>query len=205
VSVPYYQDEWVTIWHGDCREMLPGLVADVLISDPPYGMAYRSGWSGVEVAGDEDLSVRDAVLAAWAPRPAAVFGRWNLPRPEGTHARLIWDKGDWPGMGDLSFPWGPSDEEVYILGDGWVGTREGTILRRRRIGGNGLHPTEKPVDLMEQLVRKAPPGTVLDPFTGSGTTLVAARNLGRKAIGIEIEEGYCEIAAERCRQGVLAL
>jgi len=108
-------------------------------------------------------------------------------------------------MGDLALPWGPSDEEVYIIGEGWAGTREGTILRRRRIGGRGLHPTEKPVDLLENLIRKAPSGTVLDPFLGSGTTLVAAKNLGRRAIGIEIEERYCEIAAKRLCQGVLEL
>lgn len=204
---PYYQDEYVTIYHGDCREILPVLPvgAAVMVTDPPYGMAYRSGWTDRSVAGDEDTSARDAVLAWWNGRPAAVFGRWNLPRPDGVRCRLVWDKGDWPGMGDLAFPWGPSDEEIYIIGDGWAGRREGTILRCRRIGGNGVHPTEKPVALMEAIIRKAPAGTVLDPFMGSGTTLVAAKNLGRRAIGIEIEERYCEIAAQRLAQGVLDL
>jgi DNA modification methylase len=197
---PYYEQDGITIYHGDCREVLPSLNADVLVSDPPYGMSYRSGWSGVSVRGDSDTTIRDMVLSIWEPRPAAVFGRWDQPRPAGAKIRLIWDKGEWPGMGDLSLPWGPSDEEIYILGGGWHGKRNGTVIRRNRIGGGGLHPTEKPADLMEHIIRRAPPGTILDPFMGSGSTLVAAKRLGRKAIGIEIEERYCEIAAKRLAQ-----
>src|SRR5258708_1815600 len=92
-------------------------------------MAYESGWSGATVAGDDDTSVRDLVLAAWSPRPAIVFGRWSCPRPVGVRHVLIWDKGDWPGMGDLRLPWGPSTEEIYVLGEGFIGRRRGSILR----------------------------------------------------------------------------
>lgn len=201
---PYYERDGITIYHGDCREILPTLAADVLVSDPPYGMSYRSGWSGATVAADEDVSARDEILAIWGDRPAIVFGRWSEPRPARTIVRLVWDKGEWPGMGDLSLPWGPSDEEIYILGSGFVGKRTGTVLRSNRIGAvEAVHPTQKPEWLMVRLIKACPPGVVLDPFMGSGTTLVAAKLEGRKAIGIEIEERYCEIAANRLAQGVL--
>ena len=201
---PYYEHAGITIYHGDCREILPTLKADVVVTDPPYGMAYRSGYSGATVAADEDVSARDRILALWGEKPAIVFGRWSEPRPAGTVVRLVWDKGEWPGMGDLSLPWGPSDEEIYILGRGFVGKRTGTVLRSNRIGAaEAEHPTQKPDWLMVRLIKACPPGVVLDPFMGSGTTLVAAKLEGRQAIGIEIEERYCEIAARRLAQEVL--
>jgi DNA modification methylase len=201
---PYYEHAGITIYHGDCREIMPSMeFAKVLVTDPPYGMAYRSGWSGATVAADEDVSVRDAVLAMWCPRPALVFGRWSEPKPADVRCRLIWDKGEWPGMGDLSLPWGPSDEEIYVLGDGFIGKRAGTVLRSNRIGAHeAQHPTAKPEWLMVRLIKACPPGEILDPFMGSGTTLVAAKLEGRRAIGIEIEERYCEIAAKRLAQEV---
>lgn len=113
---PYYEQDGAMIWHADCRDLLPGMSAHAMVTDPPYGMAYRSGWSDAAVAGDGDTTVRDAALALWGNRPALVFGRWNVPRPLGVRARLVWDKGEWPGMGDLAFPWGPSDEEVLCAG-----------------------------------------------------------------------------------------
>jgi site-specific DNA-methyltransferase (adenine-specific) len=200
---PYYQEDGITIYHGDARELMSVVSADVIVTDPPYGMNYVSGWSDRAVRGDETIAVRDAVLATWRGRPAIVFGRWSTPRPDGVRAVLVWDKGEWPGMGDLSFPWGPSHEEIYIIGEGFKGTRMGTVLRRDRIGGNGDHPTEKPVSVMSKLIERCPAGTILDPFMGSGTTLRAAKDLGRQAIGIEIEERYAEIAAKRLSQGVL--
>lgn len=177
------------------------------MTDPPYGMAHRSGWLDRPIHGDADERVRDAALELWGEQPALVFGRWSVPRPRGTRARLIWDKGEWPGMGDLKFPWGPSDEEVYILGDGWTGRREGTVIRCNRPTGDASadHPTPKPVALLERLIGKCPSGIVADPFAGSGSTLVAARNLGRQAIGVELEERYCEVIAKRLAQDCLDL
>lgn len=209
---PYYQDEVVTIYHGDCREVLP-IDAGVLVTDPPYGEMHRSNmggrFKGVGMTGDGDCSLRDWVLSLWGDRPAAVFGKWSVPkwgRPRGV---LVWDKGPACGMGDLSFPWKPSWEDVAIYGAGWTGVRGEGVLKGYTVvtwsgrGDQRQHPTEKPIGLMRHIVGKAPPGTILDPFMGSGPTLRAAKDLGRQAIGIEIEERYCEIAARRMSQMVL--
>ena len=202
---PYYEDGAVTIYHGDCRDVREWLSADVLVTDPPYGMAYDSGWQSRPIAGDRDTTARDAALSLWGDRPALVFGRWDQPHPERARLALVWDKGDWPGMGDLALPWGPSTEEIYVLGSGFIGKRRGSVIRTNRLVGDMAHPNEKPVGLMARLVAHCPYGLVADPFMGSGTTLVAAKQLGRKAIGIEIEERYCEIAARRLSQEVLPL
>ena len=211
----YYQDDQVTLYHGDCLTIDAWLEADVLVTDPPYGMTLRSGRSGhfgdLAIAGDETLDVRDAMLERWGARPALVFGRWSEPRPAGTRMLLTWEKGEHVGMGDLSLPWKPNTEEIYVLGTGFAGKRTGSVIKSLAIAGtvgrgaNGTrhHPTEKPVPLMETLIAKCPPGVIADPSAGSGPTLVAAKRLGRKAIGVELEEKYCEIAATRLSQGVL--
>src|SRR5690606_5759542 len=115
----------------------------------------------------------------------------RMPKPEGTHTVLTWDKGLASGMGDLSIPWKPNTEEVYVLGRGFAGSRGSSILSGHTVvtwaSKGRFHPNMKPASLMESLLIKCPPGTVADPFAGSGSTLVAAKRLGRKAIGIEIE------------------
>lgn len=218
---PYYADDKVTLYHGDCREVSEWLAADVLITDPPYGIAYHSGGprtnnAGVRsvtevrtVSGDADASARDKALEMWGDRPALVFGSWRVARPSGVRQRLIWHKRNTnPGLG--STPWASADEEIYVLGAGFVGAREQNVLvtYEARASAGGLaaligHPTPKPTGLMERLVAKCPPGVIADPFAGSGSTLVAARAQGRKAIGVEIEERYCEDIARRLDQGVL--
>lgn len=202
---PYYADESVTLYHADCRDITGWCEADVLVTDPPYGMAYRSGWSDATVANDHNADARDMALAIWGPKPALVFGRWSVAHPAGTRVCLTWDKGDWPGMGDLALPWGPSTEEIYVLGSGFIGKRKGTIIRHtERPGASSYHPSQKPVGLMENLLMACPEGwTIAEPFAGSGGTLVAASRLGRKAIGVEIEERYCEVVAKRLSQGAL--
>lgn len=206
----YYQDEHVTLYHGDClTEHREWLDADVLVTDPPYGMSYESGWvkgrASQAIAGDNSVHVRDEALAAWGSRPAIAFGKWNVPRPPNVRARLIWSKGDDPGMGDLNFPWGNSDEEIYVLGCGFSGKRGPNVLVHNKppVSNREAHPTPKPVPLMERLIEKCPAGVIADPFSGSGATLLAAKNLGRKVIGVELEERYCEIVAKRCQQEVL--
>ena len=216
MTKPYYQDDLVTLFHGDCREITDWLTADVLVTDPPYGIAYESNINndkrnvkkGRPIAGDRDLSLRDHVLNEWGgARPALVFGRWDAPRPVGTRHRLIWDKGNEHSMGDLKMPWGRSEEEIYVLGRGFAGQRTGNILRVPKQSSQDRtrpdHPTPKPVSLLEILIEKCPPGVIADPFAGSGSTLVAAKLRGRRAIGVEIEERYAEIIAERLAQDAL--
>ncbi len=207
----YYQDESVTLYHGDCREVTGWLAADVLVTDPPYGIAYRTNmggqFTGKVITGDQDESLRDAVIAMWGDRAAVVFGS-HKQRPYGApHPMpLVFDKGDVVGMGDLSWPWKPSYELAWVYGRGWTGPRTSAVLRYRVLPGNFTardHPTQKPVGLLTDIIRKAPPGVIADPFAGSGSTLLAARAQGRRSIGVEVEERYCELIASRLAQGDL--
>jgi DNA modification methylase len=211
VTEPYYSDEFVTLYHGDCRYIAEWLYADVLVTDPPYGIGYRSNAPRAEstprsIKGDLDTKLRDRALEMWSG-PALVFGTWRVDRPGDTHTRLIWDTKGALGMGDLSVPWKPSDQEIYVIGRGFSGPRTSNVLTFapvQAMAANGrVHPHQKPTELLEALLVKCPPGAVADPFAGSGSTLVAAKRLGRKAIGVELEERYCEIAAKRLAQGVL--
>lgn len=210
---PYYEQDGITIFLADVREMLlPAINADVMLTDPPYGIAYHTNQQRLEgnarsIQGDVDTEMRDFVLRMWISRPALVFGSPKAPRPERTRQVLIWDQGDALGMGDLSIPWKPSWQEIYVIGGPWAGRRDcGAVVRYPPVQSVGRdHPHEKPVGLLKMLLQKCVLGTVLDPFMGSGSTLVAAKELGRKAIGIEIEERYCEIAAKRLMQSVMVL
>jgi len=224
MSEPYYRDELVELWHGDCLEIDAWLQADVLVTDPPYGMALKTGkrkgrlgdFGDCQIEGDADTSARDAVVEAWGlVRPALMFGRWSVERPVGVKTLLTWEKGNHTGMGNLNIPWSPTTEEIYVLGK-WPprenkgkyggGRSAATLLVNApapsRLNGR-QHPTEKPVGLLHRLIDKCPPGVIADPFAGSGSTLVAAKALGRHAIGVELEERYCETAAKRLAQGVL--
>lgn len=221
---PYYDDGLVRIYNADCREILPRLRAEdfaVMVTDPPYGMAYKSNgggttkkdavgwWFGEEIDGDEDTRLRDEILTWWGEdRPALVFGTWKVQRPANVRAQLIYDKGGATGMGDLTIPWKPSHEEIYVIGKGFVGSRDcGSVLQGRvqAMAKNGReHPTEKDPRTIRLLLEKCPLGPVLDPCMGVGTTLRAAKDLHRPAVGIEINERYCEAAVRRLGQEVLA-
>ena len=187
----YYQDDLVTLYHGDCLTQTAWLDADVLCTDPPYGIGYQ-GFGGrkgeprrtegrISIAGDDTTGVRDAALHAWGNRPALIFGTWRAERPRDARTFLIWDKG-LVGMGALDLPWGPSHEEIYVLGTGFVGKRGKSVIHIQGLSSNDPerfgHPTPKPVPLMETLIAHCPPG-------------------------VELEEKYCEIAARRLSQGVL--
>lgn len=202
-----------TLILGDCREILPTLSGvDAVVTDPPYGISHASNhvadtttaeWMNIEIAGDHDTSLRDHVLA-WHCGAWACFGSIKAAVPAGYRGVLVWDKGPAAGMGDLSFPWKPSFELVFIGGNGWFGSRDEGVIKQcwivTRASMGRVHPHEKPVDLLRHVVEKAPGKTVLDPFMGSGTTGVACARLGRKFIGIEIEPKYFDIACRRIEQ-----
>ena len=201
---PYYEADGIVIYHGDCREGLPGLpVEGVVLTDPPYGInaartrnSQRWGWTDFQVTGwDKVRASGDLVAMAVAHGHRAIVWGGNyftdvLP----PSARwLIWDK----GQTDFSL----ADAELAWCS--WPGAiRRRVFSRGAALQDGKQHPTQKPVEIMQWCLTFAE-GSVLDPFMGSGTTLVAAKNLGRRAIGIEIGERYCEIAAKRLAQGVL--
>lgn len=197
------------LWLGDCREVLAGLEGvDSVIVDPPFGASYTSGhatdalWGKARaIHNDTSTGVRDFIAAWAAPRPCLMFGTWRVPRPDGTKMVLIWDKGGALGMGDLKIPWKPDHEEIYVMGKGFIGSRDsGSVLRCppvQSMAKNGrVHPNEKPVALLQALCAKVP-GKVADPAMGSGSMGVACASLGRPFIGIEIDHGYFDIACRR--------
>jgi DNA modification methylase len=203
-------DGRVRLIRGDCREILPTLgKVDAVVTDPPYGIGHASNrvwktttaqWMQSEIASDSNTDARDSVLA-WHGGDFLCFGSLKRPAPVGTRGTLIWDKGPASGMGDLTFPWKPSFELVFVGGKGWEGERSEGVIKDHWITSRAsmgrAHPNEKPVSLMQGLLRKSTAETILDPFMGSGTTGVAAVKLGRRFIGIEIEPRYFDIACRR--------
>ena len=228
---PYYEHAGITIYHGDCRDVsIPAGSVDFLLTDPPYGMAFVSGWS-TEKATVKSDGVRQGVrvvrsaLNALAPcfhadMHAVVFCHWeswpdfydNLCHLFQIRNALIWSKGG-GGMGDLRHEYA-KDYEVMIFGAcsrgrELRGARAGAVLGgiKRVPTSEREFPFQKPVELLAQLIERHAPegGVVLDPFLGSGSTLVAAKRVGRRAIGIELDEERCEIAARRLQQEALPL
>ena len=193
---------------GDCLDVLrelPREAVTCLVTDPPYGVNYSSSWEGAfkdrPIAGDDSCASRDRALAWWGDGPAIVFGTWKRPPPRGAHTALVWDKGPASGMGDLSVPWKPSWEMIFICSHGFTGARDEGVLSGHSVvswtSEGREHPNEKPVTLLEALIAKCPGDLILDPFCGSGTTGVAALRLGRRFIGIEIDPTYAQLARDR--------
>src|SRR5690554_3042666 len=220
---PYYEDELVTLYHGDCREITEWLEADVLVTDPPYGRNWRQGRlksahqavdSHSGLPGDLDPTSRHRVLDLWGQRPAVVFGDLMLAPPRGAKLVGVYQKPPNAGTRGAVGGFRRDAEAIYLIGP-WpigLGGRSSVIATATSSQGNPHspqgkyhHPHTKPLDVMEQLITACPPGVIADPFAGSGSTLVAARNLGRHAIGVEIEERYCEIAARRLAQQPLPI
>lgn len=222
-----YESNRTAVWHGRAEDVLPGLPrnsVDLLATDPSYGVDWQSNRRTVrlsKLAGDDgslDLAgiIRLALPALRRHRHVYIFGPFDpTDLPLCGVTSLIWDKGK-TGTGDLTSPWGPSHEPITFAtyeiskanrGKGYgrlaARLRAGTVLRvpRKNSGQVGRHPTEKPVRLMRQLVEASSciGETVLDPFAGSGSTLVAAVLSGRKAIGVECDERYIPTIVERVR------
>lgn len=204
---PYYEHGGITIYHGDCREILP-IECDVIVSDPPYGMAVDTGklqrigkptyrWHDVEHSGGVCVE-----LLLSMQKPMVLFGANNYASRLPDHAGwIVWDK-----QAD-GFAQGSPAELAW--------TNCLTNLRMFRLNYRGFttkgdpkfHPMQKPERLMRWILElpDLPTGLVLDPFMGAGSTIRAAKDVGRRAIGIEIEERYCEVAAQRLSQEVLDL
>jgi len=203
---PYYEDTkaGIQIYLGDCREILPTLVFDAVVTDPPYGLGeiMQGGevkwplWEGRSQAGlPWDRTAPDYIANMICDRPAIVWGGQYFALPP-SRGWLVWDKIVRQfSSGHCELAWTNLDQPVRAFN--WS---HGALASEGK-----EHPTQKPVALMRWCIEFLPPDarTILDPFMGSGTTLRAAKDLGRKAIGIEIEERYAEIAAKRMSQEVL--
>jgi site-specific DNA-methyltransferase (adenine-specific) len=213
-----------TLYLGDCLEVLRTLKkgdADLLVTDPPYGVDFKSNRSNnhEKLMNDhKDFDVTPYIKASLSvlrrSRHVYIFGPLVVSGlPLCSEIELIWDKGVF-GMGNLEIPWGPQHEKITFAvheisqanrekGFGALAARmrRGSILKslRPNSGRAKVHPTEKPVDILAQMIESSSVAgeTVLDPFMGSGSTLVAALMERRKAIGIEIDPKHFDTACRR--------
>ena len=234
---PYYQDKHCTIWHGDCREVLPGLgPVDLVLTSPPYnlgaarwdmggegrtkreGVGYSDAMTGAEY-GEFQSAVLVALFNVTSASGSIFYNHknrtkggslitpWNWIADTGWTWRqeVIWDRSATHNQEPSLFR--PVDERIFWGTSGkpalLSGINHPSVLRMCP-EGHSRHPAPFPIELPSLLIPLVG-GTILDPFMGSGTTLRAAKDLGRQAIGIEIEERYCEIAARRLAQEVLPL
>jgi site-specific DNA-methyltransferase (adenine-specific) len=221
---PYYDEGGITIYHADCREVLPSISPDdvaLVLSDPPYGVSERTDRAAKgrgnkaachdfpPVHGDDQPFnpthlLRYPRLILWG---ANYYAHCLPPSP----SWVVWDKLDgltttqrpigFDDNADCEVAWTNCGGPARLIPHRW----KGMLMRAET--AQRVHPTQKPVLLMAKLIewRTDPGDLVLDPYMGSGTTLRAAKDMNRRAIGIEIEERYCEIAAKRLAQEVLAL
>ena len=201
MSEPYYADEFVTLYHGDCREVTEWLAADVLVTDPPYGLGDKlsGGWAkywGLHEYGGLSWDAEAPAIVPTLPAQFAesiIWGGNYFPLPL-SRGWLVWDKilrNFTSGVCELA--WTSLDQPIKAFN-----CSHGELATEGK-----EHPTQKPLRLMSWCLSFLPDGSVADPFAGSGSTLVAAKAQGRHAFGVELDERYCEIAATRLAQGVL--
>ena len=209
---PYYRDDDCTLYHGDCRDILPHLPQyDLVLTDPPYGIGADRNLRANHQHGRAAAPSRDYGVGNWdaAPPDAALLGLvlsrgrqailWggNYFHVRPVAGWLVWDKDNGEnGYADCELAWTSLEGAIRKYRHRWMGMlQENMEAKEERV-----HPTQKPVKVMAWCLSLVPDArTILDPFAGSGTTLIAAKRLGRRPVGIEIEERYCEIAAERLR------
>lgn len=213
---PYYDHAGITIYLGDCREILPTVAADLLLTDPPYGIGEARGKNksrgNLAVAKDYGVSSWDdqpppadlIELARSRCRHQIIFGGNYFDLPPSS-CWLVWDKDNGKSdFADAELAWTNLPGAVRLIRCMWHGFVRDGLAGNHPYKERRFHPTQKALRVMRWAINRAPDGcTILDPFMGSGTTLRAAKDLGRKAIGIDIEEHYCEIAAKRLAQEVL--
>lgn len=207
---PYYDDgNGIVIYNSDCREILPHLPkVDLVLTDPPYGIgrdgkppstSSHGGHKGYEFLGWDRMtpSDDDLKMALGAGDNSIIWGANYFPQVfSRSPGWLLWDKGQRIDQADGELAFSTRNGPLRIF----------TLNRVALMQDGAVHPTQKPLDLIKWCLAFFPEAhEVLDPYMGSGTTLRASKDLGRKCIGIEIEEKYCEIAAKRLGQEVLAL
>ena len=214
---PYYDENGITIYHGDCREVLPSIHADVTLTDPPYGVKLgikpnnqrfdRAQYSSFMDTPEVVIPLVNNVLSlclAITKRVVMTPGVKNMfayPRP--SHVGSFF----YPSASGCN-SWGFSCwQPIFFYGKdpyGGKGSKPDSFMSTEAAEKNG-HPCPKPIGQWKWLINRAtlPGEVIVDPFCGSGTTLLAAKELECKAIGIELEERYCEIAAKRLSQEVL--
>ena len=214
---PYYQDDAVTIYHGDCREIIPIIgTFDLLLTDPPYGI--KEGNQKRILSRSKLAAARDYGHTEWDNEPpdkklleiVLNCSKWKIlwggNYYEGLSAQrgwLVWDKDNGANdFADCELAWTNLDSAVRKFVWRWAGMIQQNMTEK----DIREHPTQKPVALMAWCIERANEcQTIIDPFFGSGSTGRAAKDLGRKCVGIEREEKYCEIAARRMQQEVLKL
>ncbi len=235
--MPYYQDDHVTLYHGDMRELLPelGITADACVTDPPYGETslawdrWVDGWPAL---------VAECTRSMWCfgsmrmfLHHCGEFKSWKLSQD------VVWDKGSGTGFAADRFKRTHELALHFYIGE-WSAVNHAAVRERhhgprrdarqrggiahtgkiataayvddgRRLvrtiipasnrRGQAIHPTEKPTAILSPLIEYSVPpgGLVIDPFAGSFSVGLTARHLGRRAIGIEANEEYCERAAKR--------
>lgn len=224
---PYYQDDAVTIYHGDCRDILPTLEYDAVITDPPYGVNFKV--KRAKLKGDVTRERRGSYSFDDTPEyisdvvvpvleQCMAHAKAVVVTP-GTRSLWLYPPADdvgcfYSAAGTGLGRWGFSCSQpiLYYGSDPYQRTGQG--CRPNSMGQSypndanaSSHPCAKPIKIVQWLINRAslPGEIILDPFMGSGTTLRAAKSYNRRAIGIELEERYCEEAVSRMAQEVLAL
>ena len=192
---------------GDCLEVMPLLgKVDSIVADPPFGMCFVSSHRKDDtkhkaIANDDSVKLLQWVAKLQVQHSKYIFCRWdNLMDVSKPKSVVTWVKNN-HSMGDLKHEHGRQTELcLFYPGDEhfFPGKRPNDVIKCARTGNN-LHPTEKPIALMQEIV-KLTNGVVIDPFMGSGTTLVAFAKMGRKGIGIELDEDYFNIACKRVEE-----